>query len=175
MLPIPIDVLEHILGHLDEASLAKICQLNKICCFYSQDVLYRELRIDGYSEVLETLAQSTHLARRVRLFRISFICTKQKIPDELLCKSLQNMTNLRALRIFGLDLSVLDQCTFRLVSFRTSHHHPHHLVPFLHSQPSLKDVALGLSFSNDVAFASTCLPNLTCIFAGSHNSSQIDQ
>jgi hypothetical protein len=164
MLPMPIDVLQHILGHLDKASLAKICQLNKICCSCSQDVLYREIRIDGYSEVLETLAQSTHLSRRVRSFDIS-IFTRQTIPDELLRKSLQNMTNIRTLVFFcSADLSVLDGCTFRLVSFHAGYYQSEHLlVQFLHSQSSLTDITIGLSSNNDVAFAPTCLPNLTRI------------
>jgi F-box domain len=75
MQPIPIDVLEHILGHLDQASLAKICQLNKSCCSCAQDVLYRNIRISENFKVCDTLAQSTHLARRVRLQYIYFQST----------------------------------------------------------------------------------------------------
>src|SRR6202035_2202143 len=96
MQPIPIDVLEHILGHLDKASLAKICQLNKICCSYAQDVLYRDIRMNDDFKVCETLAQSSHLARRVRSFNI-YDFTRRTVHDELLRKSLQNMTNLRIL------------------------------------------------------------------------------
>ena len=164
MLPIPIDVLEHILGHLDKASLAKICQLNKICCSYAQDVLYRNIQVNENSKVCETLAQSTHLARRVRSF---YICTfdERTVDDELLRKCLQNMTNLRTLVLFcSADLSVLDGCTFRLKKFHGNYYQSEHLlVPFLHSQPSLTNVVIGPS-SNDVAFASTCLPKLTRIF-----------
>jgi hypothetical protein len=166
MLPIPVDVLEHILGHLDEASLAKICQLNKICCSCAQDVLYRNIRISENFKVCETLAQSTHLARRVRLFSISTF-SQQTIHDELLRKPLQNMTNLRSLILFcSADLSVLDGCTFRLVLFHTGYSQSAPVViPFLHSQPSLIDVELGLLHCDDIAFASTCLPNLTRISA----------
>src|ERR1700733_15094847 len=163
MQPIPIDVLEHILGHLDKASLAKICQLNKICCSYAQDVLYRNIYVSEDSKVCETLAQSTHLAGRVRSFDISTF-DERTVDDELLRKCLQNMTNLRTLVFFcSADLSVLDGCTFRLVSFRAHNYQSKHLlVPFLHSQPSLTDVAIGPSSdglaivpsSNDVAFAS---------------------
>jgi hypothetical protein len=119
MLPIPIDILQLILDHLDQASLAKICQVNKICCFYSQDVLYRDIGIDGDLRVCETLAQSTHLAERVRSFDIHTIGEQPKYR-ELLRKSLQNMTNLRSLVLYyPIDFSVLDECTFRLVSFCT--------------------------------------------------------
>jgi hypothetical protein len=164
MLPIPVDVLEHILGHLDKASLAKICQLNKICCSCAQDVLYRNIRVNENFKVCETLAQSTHLARQVRLFDIS---TLRTVDDELLRKSLQNMTNLRHLILVCFaDLSVLGGCTFRLVSFHTNYYESEHLlVPFLHSQPSLIEVEIGSSSSNDIVFASTCLPNLTRISA----------
>jgi hypothetical protein len=166
MLPIPVDVLQHILGHLDKASLAKICQLNKICCSCAQDVLYRNIRINDSFKVCETLVQSIHLARRVRSFYISAF-TEPTVHDELLRKSLQNMTNLRILSFFcSIDLSVLDGCTFRLVSFHADFFQSEHLlVPFLHSQSTLKSVTLALSFSDDVAFASTCLPNLTQFYA----------
>src|ERR1700733_15065844 len=97
MLPIPVDVLQHILVHLDQASLAKICQVNKTCCSCSRDVLYRDIQIDEDLEVCETLAQSTHLAERVRSFDIYTIGERPK-HRELLRKSLQNMTNLRNLR-----------------------------------------------------------------------------
>jgi hypothetical protein len=165
MLPIPVDVLQHILDHLDQASLAKLCQVNKICCSYSQDILYRDIAIDGDLRVCETLAQLTHLAERVRSFDI-YTFDERKYR-ELLWKSLQNMTNLRNLRFFcSTDFSILDGCTFRLVSFRTDYYQSGPLLcPFLHSQPSLTDVTLGLPSSNDIAFTSTCLPNLTRIKA----------
>src|ERR1700728_1836555 len=73
MTSIPIDVLRLILEHVDKPNLAKICRLNKICCSCSQDVLYRDIRIykpREHTRVCRTLAQSTHLARRVRSFDI---------------------------------------------------------------------------------------------------------
>ena len=77
------------------------------------------------------------------------------------------MTNLRSLFIFcSANLSVLDGCTFRLVLFHTGYSQSaRHIVPFLHNQPSLIDVEIGLLSSNDIAFASTCLPNLSRICA----------
>ena len=166
MLPIPVDVLQHILDHLDQASLAKICQLNKICCSCSQNVLYRDIGIFGTNfKVCETLAQSPHLARQVRSFEISVF--RNSTRNELLWKSFQNMTNLRNLRFLcPLDLSILDGCTFRLVSLRTDYYQSGPLLGlFLHSQPSLTDVTIESPFGNDVAFTSTCLPNLTRIKA----------
>jgi hypothetical protein len=163
---IPVDVLQLILDHLDQASLAKICQVNKICCSCSQGILYRDIAIDGDLRVCETLAQLTHLAERVRSFDIYTLYERTE-HRELLRKSLQNMTNLSSLVFFyPIDLSVLDECTFRLVSFRTENYQSGtSLSRFLHNQPSLTDVTLGLPSSNDVAFTSTCLPNLTRIKA----------
>jgi hypothetical protein len=165
MLPIPIDVLRHILDHVDQASLAKICQANKICCSYSQDVLYRDIKIDGRLRVCEILAQSTHLAERVRSFAIYALYEREY--HELLWKSLQNMTNLRNLCFScSIDFSILDGCTFRLVSFRTDYCHSGTLLDlFLHSQPSLTEITLGSLLSYNVAFTPTCLPNLTRIKA----------
>jgi hypothetical protein len=167
MPPIHIDVLQHILEHLDKASLAKICQLNKICCSYAQGVLYRNIQIINNEnfKVCETLAQSTHLAKRVRLFGV--LTFHGTIRGELLREPLQNMTNLRVLILFcSADLSVLDRCTFRLIAFHGSYYQSEHLlVPFLQNQPGLIDVTLGPTFGlcHDVTFTPTCLPNLTRI------------
>jgi len=162
MLPIPIDVLQHILDHLDKASLAKICQVNKICCSCSRDVLYRDIRITHNIKVCESLAQSAHLARRVRSFDL-YAFEEPTMCSESLRKSLQNMTNLHRLFLScPTDFSILDGCTFRLVLFCAGYYRSGPaLGRFLHSQPSLKDVALYRSFRNDVAFTSTSLPHLT--------------
>src|SRR5277367_6761491 len=64
---IPVDVLLDILEYVDKGDLATMCRVNKICCSYSQDVLYRDIYV-GNSKVLQTLAQSIHLAKRVRSF-----------------------------------------------------------------------------------------------------------
>src|ERR1700728_2744141 len=72
---IPVDVLLVILEHADKATLITMCKVNKVCCSCSQDVLYREIRVHRRSEfrVYQLLAQSTHLARRVRSFKIPYI------------------------------------------------------------------------------------------------------
>jgi hypothetical protein len=91
---IPVDVLLAILEHVDKATLVKMCRLNKVCCSYSQDVLYREIRISRRSDlrVYQTLSQSTDLARRVRSFKAPY---NDDDPD--LYGALQNMINLRRL------------------------------------------------------------------------------
>ena len=67
---IPIDVLREILEHVDEKDLATLCRVNKIFCSCSQDVLYRDIEaVDEDVDLIQTLAQSTHLARRVRSFK----------------------------------------------------------------------------------------------------------
>src|SRR5277367_3230037 len=72
---IPVDVLYHILRHVDKESLLQICLLNKVCCSCSQDILYRDMRIDGKhfksTKAFQTLSESTHLAKRVRSFEIT--------------------------------------------------------------------------------------------------------
>src|ERR1700721_2812235 len=98
---IPIDILLHILENVDKAGLLTICLLNKVCCSYSQDVLYRDIRTSGYSEtvqVCQTLAQSTHLAIRVRSFKIRSIDAMEGYGRDLQ-KSLQNMTYLHHLHL----------------------------------------------------------------------------
>ena len=168
---IPIDVLLLILKHVDKASLAKICLLNKTCCSYSQDSLYRDIRITDRHcgrKVYRTLMQSTYLARRVRSFDIRSLDYASEWGDSKLQKSLQNMTNLRHLR-FGYyeDFSVLDGCTFTLDSLEIIYESFKPLHRFLHSQPSLTNFELTFAYDESYydfhTFGTTVLPNLTWI------------
>jgi F-box domain len=43
MSSIPVDVLLKILEHVGKADLVTLCQVNKICSSYSQDILYHEI------------------------------------------------------------------------------------------------------------------------------------
>src|ERR1700728_3492756 len=67
---LPVDVLPMILINLVDEDLAIMCRVNKDCCSFSQDILYRNLFFfrDNPHLILRTLAHSTHLARRVRSF-----------------------------------------------------------------------------------------------------------
>src|ERR1700730_16737110 len=106
---IPIDVLREILEHVSKADLATLCRVNKICCSCSQDVLYRSMH--GDADVIQTLAQSTDLARRVRSFRYFGAS-----PE--LATALRNMSSLCMLNIqASVDAFILDGCTFKLDSF----------------------------------------------------------
>src|SRR6202035_5719804 len=120
---IPVDVLYHILEHVDKASLAKICLLNKVCCSCSQDILYRDIRIGddlNITKICQTLSESTHLAKRVRSFEITNCDHTVQLRNEReLRKSLQNMTYLRSLHLNDPNYSILDGCTFKLDSFST--------------------------------------------------------
>jgi F-box domain len=101
MLSIPIDVLREILEHVREADLPTLCRVNKIFCSCSQDVLYREI-VCKDSNVINTLARSTDLARRVRSFQTSGEC-----PE--LATALRNMSSLRTLDLWHIgDESILD-------------------------------------------------------------------
>src|ERR1700728_1638219 len=114
---IPVDVLRDILVYLDKGDLATICQLNKICCSCSQDFLYRDIYVETRkaSRVQQTLAQSTHLARKVRSFDILF-------TDSDLAMALRNMTSLRILKLSGpFRMDILDRCTFKLDSFECTY------------------------------------------------------
>src|SRR3984893_2547072 len=95
---ISIDILRLILDHVNKADLLTICLLNKICCSCSQDVLYRYIKIDQLrkgTQVCHTLAQSTHLARRVRSFDISSSFVLEQLCYEQ--AFFQNMIFLRSL------------------------------------------------------------------------------
>jgi F-box domain len=153
---IPIDVLREILEHVREADLATLCRVNKICCSYSQDVLYREI---GGDDVIQTLVQSTDLARRVRSY-----CTFGTCPD--LATALRNMSSLRSLVLEAVgDASVLDGCTFKLESFTCTFPYSEPLQKFLNSQPSITHVKLFTDDEPLPPFDERCLPNLTRIVA----------
>jgi hypothetical protein len=159
---IPIDVLRDILDYVDKADLPNVCLLNKIFCSYSQDVLYRDIDAQT-SKVQQTLAQSTHLAKKVRSFDSSY--------DEAdLAMALRNMTSLRILKLSSaFRMDILDGCTFKLDSFECTFldYHDESFLKFLSGQPSLKYVRLPLNFDKTVpsSLEATCLPNLTRILA----------
>src|SRR5277367_5955782 len=162
---IPVDVLLNILDHVDIAGLATICLLNKICCSCSQDVLYRDICVETRREsrVQQTLAQSTHLARKVRSFDSDY-CG----PD--LAKALRNMISLRILGLrYDFEMDILDGCTFKLDSFDCLGliNYGESLPKFLSGQPSLKYMTLPRFFelSMPSPLEATCLPNLTRIDA----------
>src|SRR6202035_2943425 len=149
---IPIDVLREILEHVDKNDLATLCRVNKIFCSCSQDVLYRD--IGGNAPVIQTLAQSTDLARRVRCFDTYCEC-----PE--LATALRNMSSLRMLNLNRIgDESILDGCTFKLDSFTCSFPYSESLQKFLNGQPSLATITLYKDYEPFPPFDERCLPHL---------------
>jgi hypothetical protein len=155
---IPIDVLQEILGHVDKNDLVALCRVNKIFCSCSRDVLYRE--VYGNSRVIQTLAQSTDLARRVRRFSIS-----HEWPE--LATALRNMSSLRRLYLSNIsgDASILDGCTFKLYSFTSSFPYTKPLQQFLNNQSSITHVTFLWGNEPIPSFDERCLPNLTRVKA----------
>jgi hypothetical protein len=155
---IPLDVLREILGHVDKTDLATLCRVSKIFCACSQDVLYREIE-DGYAPVIQTLAQSTDLARRVRSF------DARSSPE--LATALRNMSSLRSLFLDSDvdDASVLNGCTFKLDSFTCDFSNSESLQNFLNSQPCLTDIGLLEEYEPFPPVDERCLPNLTRVCA----------
>jgi hypothetical protein len=158
-----VEVLRMILDNVDEADLAAVCQVNKVCCSCAQDILYRNIIVDTDHrlQVYLTLARSTHLARRVR----SLVDTAMKcLTPERMAKALQNMTSLRSLTLYFQLFHILDGCTFKLDSFTYYCSYDEHLKRFLNSQPSLTHLEFLGGYIPDnvtVEFAASCLPNLT--------------
>jgi hypothetical protein len=166
---IPVDVFRLILEHVDRANLAKICLLNKICCSCSQDVLYREMDGGVSTSVCQTLARSTHLAKRVRSFKIYY-------EHPSLSEVLRNMSSLRRL-CFGFSYlrypTLLEGCTFKLDSLSIGLPFDEPLRKFLNSQPSLTCVSFTNHSGRLFTFEETCLPNLTRVTAESNCLSQL--
>jgi hypothetical protein len=159
---IPVDVLLYILDYVDKAGLATMCRVSKICCSCSQDVLYRDIRVETpiVYGVQQTLAQSTHLSRRVRSFSSRF-------TDSDLAMALLNMTSLRILKLINMDIP--DGCTFKLDAFECDYVYDRFesLQKFLSSQPSLKYVTCPMDIDPTElsSLEANCLPNLTRINA----------
>jgi hypothetical protein len=162
MRSIPIDVLREILEHVRKADLATLCRVNKICCSCSQDVLYRKIvgdEIVGDQHVIQMLAQSTDLARRVHSFH-----SYSEHPE--LSMALRNMSSLRRLNLEHIsEASILDGCTFKLDSFVTTFPSSESLQKFLNSQPSLTSVTIWGDYNALPPFDEKCLPNLTRVAA----------
>jgi F-box domain len=153
---IPVDVLREILEHVRKNDLATLCRVNKICRSCSQDVLYRKIGSE-VADVIQTLAQSTDLARRARLFR-----ARSDHPE--LATALRNMSSLRSLDLgYVVDVSILDGCTFKLDSFKATFPYSEPLQKFLNSQTSLTDIAIWRDYEPLPPFDERCLPNLTCV------------
>jgi hypothetical protein len=158
MSAIPVDVLREILEHVRRADLPTLCRVNKIFCLCSQDVLYREIGFDD-ADAIETLAQSTDLARRVRSFYYFGSC-----PE--LATAMRNMPSLRRLNLMhSSDVSILDGCTFKLDSFTCYFHNDESLQKFLNSQPSITNLAIWADREPCTPFDERCLPNLTRVKA----------
>jgi len=156
---IPVDILRHILEHVDRAGLLEMCLLNKICCSCSQDVLYREIHSFD-NRICRTLVKSSHLARRVRTFSLY-------VHDEELGKALRNMTSLRSLTLngHGSVSNLMDGCTFKLKSLACNYDFDESFHKFLCSQPGLTTLQ-NLAIDKKVPeLETTCLPNLTRVTA----------
>jgi F-box domain len=159
---IPVDVLREILEHVSKADLVTLCQVNKICCSCSRDVLYRNI-VAHDSRVTQILARSTDLAKRVRSFQSYSI----QIPREL-SMALKNMSSLRHLNLLHMyNPTVLDGCTFQLDSFGCPLDYCEPLRKFLASQPSLTYV-FRWGLDRSIPFEQTFLPNLTRLETESH-------
>jgi hypothetical protein len=157
---IPVDVLQEILKHVREADLATLCRVNKIFCSCSQDVLYRD--IDGEdARVIQMLAQSTDLARRVRWFFPTCDCAE-------LATALRNMSSLHSLVLsghgIGDDVSILDGCNFKLESFSCDFPYSESFQQFLNNQQSLTGIAIWSDYEPVTLFDEMCLPNLTQVW-----------
>jgi hypothetical protein len=172
---LPVEVLLIILQNIDKADLITMCRVNKVCCSFSQDILYRNFYYyHKYPPLVwRTLAHSTHLARRVRSFFVSPLdSTMESNQVDNLATALRNMSSLRKLHLKVDDKysNILDGCTFKLDSFCFSFSCDESLLNVLNNQPSL--IHVGMSdpspraiYDRTIVFDSTCLPNLTWVSA----------
>jgi hypothetical protein len=163
-----------------------MCRINKLCCAFSQPVLFRDIRIqfhetedpnqglsikhDRLFALCETLSRSPHLARCVR----SFSARIYEISKRFQTKIAETLEFLPSLRHLGLNVHfnfthLLDGRTFsfKLESFSFYLSYDSHLQKFLNSQPSLTTVDIcfhkpsKFQYSPRMEFERKCLPKLT--------------
>jgi hypothetical protein len=165
-----------------------MCRLNKLCCTFSQPVLFRDIRIQFHEAenpnqglsikhdrgfaLCETLSRSPHLAKCVRSFSVRIFETSMHFS----AKIVETLEFLPFLRHLGLCVyfnftSLLKGRTFsfKLESFSFYLPYDTHLRDFLNSQPSLTTVDIRFHrpskfpYSPRLEFERKCLPNLTRI------------
>jgi hypothetical protein len=163
----PIDVLKLIPDHIDKEAPPPSIGSTKPAILYRRISYYCDLRIGrlhwgSEAQVYQMLAQSTHLARRVRSFNI-----RRNSDDPNIHGALQNMINLRRLSLCHYyNFNLLVGCTFTLVSFTCRSILEFQLLhQFLLTQPSLTSFSLEIYSNIDVL-----MPR----FPSSHNSFPID-
>jgi hypothetical protein len=179
---IPVDIMLIILDNiLDKSDIATMCRLNKLCCAFSQPVLFRDIRIQfhetaapdqGFSikrergfALCETLSQSPHLARCVRLFSVKVVEKSMRLT----AKIAETLEFLPSLRHLGLNVHfnfthLLNGRTFsfKLESFSFNLYYDTHVQKFLNSQPSLTTIDIRFhQYPPRMEFERKCLPNLT--------------
>jgi hypothetical protein len=135
---IPVDVLREILEHVHKT----------------------DRDIWGEDKVIQTIAQSTDLARRARSFEYS-----EDYPE--LATALRNMSSLRRLSFwgFGGDASILDGCSFKLDSFTSTFPYSDSLQRFLNGQQSLTNLTLIVKDGPPSPLDERFIPNLTQVEA----------
>jgi hypothetical protein len=161
-----------------------MCRLNKLCCAFSQPVLFRDIRIQFHQiaepeftlkhdrgfALCETLSQSPHLARCVRSFSVRIY----EISMRFTAKIAETLEFLPSLRHLGLNVyfnftRLLNGRTFsfKLESFSFHLLYDTDLRNFLNSQPSLTTVDFSFHKPSEsqywprLEFERKCLPNLT--------------
>jgi hypothetical protein len=179
---IPIDIMLEILDNLDKSDLATMCRLNKLCCAFSQPILFRDIRIQFHEKfewlsikhdrgfaLCETLSQSPHLARCVRSFSVR-IYEKFEPFGMRIAEMLEFLPSLRHL---GLNIyrDFTHQLNGRTFSFKlesfTFYSCDTRIQNFLKSQPSLTTVNISFQPTSKIfdsprlELERKCLPNLT--------------
>jgi hypothetical protein len=194
---IPVDILLIILDNLDKSDVVTMCRLNKLCCAFSQPVLFRDIRIQfhetgpyqGFSikhyrgfALCKTLSQLPHLARCVRSLSVRIF---EKSP-RFVTKIAETLEFLPSLRHLGLSIymdfpHLLNGRTFsfKLASLSFYLSSDTQLQDFLNSQPSLTTVNIYFREPSNVHHSprseleSKCMPNLTRVTTGFLHAEEI--
>ena len=176
---IPVDILLIILDNLDKSDIATMCRLNKLCCAFSQPILFRDIHIEFQERVpffsiknerlyalCEALSQSPYLSRCVRSFSVRIYEISRRFQTKI-AETLEFLPSLRHLGLyvyFNFTRLLKGRTfSFKLESF-SFYSSNTDIQEFLNSQPSLTTV--NICFRNDLyshrfKFEKKCLPNLT--------------
>lgn len=147
MSPIPVDVLLHILDHVDRSDLHTLCQINHLFSQYATNSLYRDIVVADSISVCETLNRCSHLAVKVQRFELCHLTPRRGRPSShytIIRMTLPGLRNLQTLSLRGQgEFSwILQQCTFQIHTFICDLTCDDGLVKFLNSQISISTLEL---------------------------------
>jgi hypothetical protein len=173
MYPVPVDVIEIILGHAHHSDKAVFCRTSKSVYPFAKDALYRHLRLNSRNVLKACFAISgdSYIQNRVKSFIV--LGTEVQMSLGVIQNTLLMLPQLDTLVLSigyfsSWILPSTDACPFQLHTFKTGFRYGGDVITFLAGQRQLKHLAIHppVTFEPQTATSRTpsgLLKNLTTI------------